>query len=177
MGSFSNAGLFLINTVVNLYLFILSVRLILAWSRANYFNPITRFIITVTQPVINPLRRVIPNIKNLETATLVFMVVVEVLKFLLLSFLFFSIPIVTLIILSLLDTIKVILSTFFYAILVQAILSWVQVSYTASPVVEVLERLTSPILRPLRRIIPPIGGIDITPIPALIGLQLLMMLL
>jgi YggT family protein len=177
-GSLDNAGLFLLNTLFNLYLFVLSVRLILAWSRANYFNPITRFVITVTQPVINPLRRFIPNIKNLETSTFLLMVVLEIIKFALIGFLFFLVPnIITLIVLSILDTVKIILSTFFYAILAQAILSWIQASNTGSPVFEILEQLTRPILRPIRRLVPPIAGIDITPIPALIVLQLLIILL
>ena len=175
-GSFTNIGLFLINTVFDLYITLLIVRLILAFSRADYFNPITRFIITVTQPIIAPLRRIIPNRFGIEFSTLIFILALEILKFFLISLLFFSaLNIAGLMLFATIDTLKHILNIFFYAILLQAILSWIQTGY--SPLSQVLAQLTTPILRPLRRFVPPVGGFDLTPIPALIILQCLLLLL
>ncbi len=175
-GSISDAGLFLITTLFDLYLFVLCGRLLLAWVRADYFNPITRFVIRLTDPIITRLRRIIPNRRNLEISTLVFILFLEIIKLLLISMLLDTMPNVgALLFLSFIGTIKLILSTFFYAILFHAILSWVQPGY--SPVGQLLSQLSSPILRPLQRVIPPVAGFDLTPLFALIILQLIMILL
>jgi len=174
--SFTNAGLFLVNTLFDLYLFILCIRLLLAWVRADYFNPLTHFIIKLTDPVIIPLRRIVANRGNLEISTLFLILLLEIIKFLLVSLLFERMPdLTTLLLLAITGILKLILSTFFYAILFQAILSWIQPGY--SPIKQILAQLSSPILRPLQRLIPPVAGFDITAIPALIILQLLMLLI
>lgn len=175
-GSLTNAGLFLVNTLFDLYLFILCIRLLLAWVRADYFNPMTHFVIKLTEPVITPLRRIVANRGNLEMSTLSFILFLEIIKFLLISLFFDSMPdFTTLLLLAISSTLKLILSTFFYAILLQAILSWIQPGY--SPITQILAQLSSPILRPLQRLVPPVAGFDITAIPALIILQLLIILL
>jgi YggT family protein len=169
------ALLFLINTVFDLYLFILVVRIILAWVGANYFDPVTQFIIKCTDFIVKPLRRLIPNFRRVETASIVLLLLIEIIKFLLVSLLSFGFPhLLGLFILAIGDSLKLILLTFFYAILLQAILSWIQPN---APMNRVLYQFTSPIMGPLHRVIPPIGGIDISPIPALIILQLLIIIL
>jgi YggT family protein len=169
------ALLFLVNTVFDLYLFILIIRIILAWVGADYFNPITQLVVKLTQFPIKPLRRYVPNFRGLESATAIWILVIEIIKFLLISLLSFGVPnIVGLVILAIGDTLKLLIETFFYAILLQAILSWIQ---PTSPINRVLYQFTSPIMRPLQRIIPTIGGFDISPIPALIILQFLIIIL
>ena len=171
-----HAGLFfLLNTLFDLYLFILTLRLMLAFVGANYFDPVTQFIIKLTDFLVKPLRSLIPNIKRLETATLVIILLFESLKFFLISTLTIGFPTVYgVIILSMGDAIKFIIQIYFYAILLQVIISWVQ---PAAPINRLLYQLISPIMRPLQRCIPPIGGLDITPIPALIILQLLLIMI
>lgn len=174
--SLNSAGIFLINTLFDLYLLVLCVRLILAWSRANYFNPITRFIIQITQPIISPLRRFIPTYAGIEFATLLCIIGLEILKLILITSLFSNLPDVSVLLLvAVLSSIKLILATFFYAILIGAIMSFLTPGNT--PLTQVISQIASPILHPLRRFIPPIGGFDITPIPALIILRLCIMLL
>lgn len=173
--SLSNIELYLINTLFDLYLIVLSVRLILAWVRANYFNPITRFIIKVTQPLVSPVRRILPTYWGFEFSTFFWIVIFELIKILLISMIVsngFNLSI--LLIFALLGSIKMILTVFFYAILIGSIMSLLTPGYT--PLSEVLMQLSSPILKPLRRLIPSISGIDITPIPALIILQILIRL-
>lgn len=175
-GSLNNALLFLINTLFDLYLFILCARFILAWSRADYFNPITRIIIQMTQPIIAPLRRIIPNMGRMEFSTLVFIIFLEIVKiFLLIWLMIGSASLLAILLAALENTIKLFLNTFFYAIIVFVIMSWV--SPGPSPLRQVLTQLSSPILRPCQRFIPPIGGLDISPIFALIVLQFFMILL
>ncbi|EKD53682.1 MAG: hypothetical protein ACD_60C00160G0004 [uncultured bacterium] len=176
MNTLNNAGLFLINTLFNLYLFVLTIRFILAYARANYFNPITQLIVKITQPLVAPVRRLIPNYRNIELATLIWIIIFEIVKILILIALTIRIfSTVEIIWLVSSDTLKLFLSTFFYAILFRALLSWFQPGY--SPAGQLLEQVTAPIMHPLQRLIPPISGIDITPIPALIILQLLIILL
>ncbi len=171
-----HAGLlFLINTIFDMYLFILIIRLILVWVGANYFDPITQFVVKFTDFLVKPLRRRIPNINRFETATLIILLALEIIKFFIISMISIGIPsIVGLVILAFADSIKLLIQAFFYAILLQVILSWVQ---PQSPIAYFLNQFTSPIMRPIKRIVPPVGGFDISPIPALILLQLFSILL
>lgn len=176
MNSFYQANAFLINTLFSLYLYVLAIRLLAAFAQANFFNPAMQFIIKITQPLINPLRKKIPNVRGIELATVIWILLFEALKILALSLLIFGMPALVLILVTTItETLRLILSTYFYAILLQVLLSWVQQGY--SPVGQLLTQIVSPIMRPLQRVIPPIGGIDITPIPALIILQFLILLL
>src|SRR3990167_3656615 len=118
MNTLNNAGLFLINTLFNLYLFVLTIRFILAYARANYFNPITQLIVKITQPLVAPVRRLIPNYRNIELATLIWIIIFEIVKILILIALTIRIfSTVEIIWLVSSDTLKLFLSTFFYAIL------------------------------------------------------------
>jgi YggT family protein len=176
MSSAIHAGLFfLVNTVFDIYLFILSLRLVLVFVGSNYFDPMTQFVIKLTQFIVNPVRRVIPNIGRFESASIVIILVLSIIKFFLLSIIGVGMPnIFGLILLSFADLLKFIIQIFFYAILLQVILTWIQ---PYSPINRVLNLITSPIMQPLRRYIPPVGGFDITPIPALIILQLCLILI
>lgn len=170
-----HAGLlFLINTIFDLYLFVLVLRVLLVWVGANYFDPVTQFVVKLTDVFVKPLRRVIPNVKNIELSTVVLILGIGMLKFLLISLLSLGMPtILALILLSIGNTIKVTLNVLFYAILLQAILSWVQPYATVN---RLLYQITQPFMKPFKRYIPPVGGFDISPIPALITLQLLIMI-
>jgi len=165
------SSLFLVNTIFDLYLFVLMIRLVLVWVGFNYFDPITQLVVKLTDFIIKPLRRFLPNVSGIETATLAIILTLQLIKFYLISMLSFGMPnIVGLIVLSLGDSVKLLIQVFFYAILLEAILSWVQPGSAPS---YFLHRFTSPIMQPIRRLIPAIGGFDISPIPALILLQLL----
>jgi len=169
------AVLFLIETLFGLYLTILAVRFILAYEHANYFNPITRFIITVTQSIVSPVRRILPNIGRLEVSTLFLIFILVIIKLLLIFLIVqqhFTISLFLYIIIR--EVINLFLKTFFYAILIFSILSWVHID--ATPLMQVLSQLSAPVLRPLRKIIPPIAGFDISSLVALILIQVLMIL-
>jgi YggT family protein len=171
-----NALVFLITTLFDLYLFILVIRLILVKARADYFNPFSQLVIKLTQPLVAPLRRFFPNKANIELATIVLILLCEILKFYLVSALMTGLPHFTgIMLLAIADAFKILLNLFFYAILIQVFLSWVQPGY--SPMGSILSLITAPIMRPIQRIVPLVGGFDISPIPALIGLQLIIILL
>jgi YggT family protein len=169
------ALIFLITTVFNLYLFILIVRLVLAWANAGTQHSLTQFVVNCSSFVVKPLKKYIPDFRNLETATLALIFILEIIKFVFVAFLTFGFPnIFGLIIIAFGDMIKLILQLLFYAILLQAVISWIQ---PGSSINQVLYQFTSPIMRPLQRLIPPVAGFDISPIPALIFLQLLMIII
>jgi len=169
------ALLFLVNTLFDLYLFVMAIRLVLAYIGSNYYDPLTQFTVRLTDCIVKPVRRVLPNVRGIEISTLVLIFAIEIIKFTLISLLSFGIPaILGLVILAFGDVLQLMIQIFFYAILLQALLSWIQ---PMSPMNRILYQFTSPIMRPLHRIIPPVGGFDITPIPALIGLQFLTILL
>ncbi len=170
-----SALIFLVSSLFDMYLFILIIRLILAWVGANYFDPVTQFIIKFTDPIIKPLRRRIPNVQRIEVSTLLVIVFLELCKYALVTMLDSGmLNLSGVILLATGDTLKIMIQTFFYAILLQVVLSWVQ---PASNTNYLLMQFTSPIMRPLHRIIPNVGGFDITPIPALLLLQVLQILI
>jgi YggT family protein len=170
-----SASLFLINAILTLYIFVLLVRFLLASVRADWFNPASQFFIKLTQPLVKPLRRIIPNYKSIEFATLLLAFLLEIVKFASTGFLkgiTFNFP--TLLLLAFADILTGLINILFYAIIIQAVMSWIQ---PYSPVRDFLAKLTAPIMRPLHRIIPPIGGIDVSPVAAMILLQFINILL
>lgn len=170
----NNSLVFLISTLFDLYLFILIIRLVLVWIHADYYSPATQVIIKLTQNLITPLRRVLPNFKRIETSTVAVILVLEIIKFFLITSLSMGMPHLSgLVILAIADTLKSLVNCFFYAILLQAVLSWVQ---PYSPLNQLLSQITSPLIRPIRRVMPPVANFDLSPIPAMIGLQLIILL-
>lgn len=166
-----NALIFLIESIFNIYLFILVIRLIMVWVRSDYFNPVSQFTMKATNIMVMPVRRFLPSFGQLETSTLVLLILLECVKFFLLMLINSGFPnLLGIFILSIADILYLIIQTFTYAIILQAVLSLVQPGSFMMPV---LYRFTSPIMQPIQRILPPIGGFDLSPIPALIILQLL----
>lgn len=170
---FDNALIFLIETLFNIYILILMLRIVLQWAGAKYYNPISQFVTKLTNPIVKPLRQLIPPVKGIDLASLVILVALEFIKFLLIIWLkagavagFFG-----LLIMAFGDILDVILNIFFWAILINALLSWFS-PQPYSPITEVLYLITEPLLRPARNIIPSISGIDISPVIVLIILQL-----
>jgi YggT family protein len=169
------ALVFLINTIFDLYTFVLAIRLIMVWEKFNYFNPATQFILRFTDILIKPLRRILPNVQRLETATLVLALILISCKFLLILLLTqINFNSAGLFFLVIGDLLKTIIMTFFYALLMQAILSFVQPFSIWN---RTLYDFTTPLLRPLRRIVPAVGNLDLSPLAGLIILQLLLIVL
>ena len=168
---------YLIDTLIDLYVAAVLLRLLLQWVRADFYNPLCQFLVKVTNPVLVPLRRVIPSIRRLDTASVVLMLALEI----------FGVWIITrigsismtaqeIVVFSVTKLIMTLLMTYFFLIIVSVILSWVgrKMSHPATPLVF---QLTEPILQPIRKIIPPIAGIDLSALFALIAIRFLMLLL
>ncbi|RLV58262.1 YggT family protein [Parashewanella curva] len=170
-----NAMVFLITTVFQLYLSIVILRLWLQFVRADFYNPFSQFIVKATHPIVAPIRRVIPSIGSFDTATFILALIVVTVKMTLLS-LIANTPIdfLAISLFSLVSVIKHAGFLLFWMLLIRAILSWFNQGY--NPFVMVLDQLTEPLLAPIRRIIPPMGGLDFSVLLVIIALQFLNML-
>lgn len=163
---------FLIETAFNLYLMVVILRLWLQLVRADFYNPFSQFIVKATNPLVLPLRRIIPSIGSLDTATLLLAYAVALLKLLVLqAFLYGQLVLPASLFGALIVLVKETLTLLFWILIIRALLSWF--SQGRSPVELVMHQLTEPLLRPIRRIIPPIGGLDLSVLVVLVGLQFL----
>lgn len=172
MQTLNTAGLFLVSSLFDIYLMILALRIILVFVRSDFYNPLSQLVIKLTQFLVNPLRRIIPNVAHVELSCLVIFFIFEIVKFYLICLMTSGEPhVIGLLLLALADGVKHFLNIFFYAILAVAILSWIHATY--SPIMNILIKISSPVLRPFQRLIPPVAGFDISPIPAMLVLQLL----
>jgi len=168
---------FLINTLFGLYILTVMLRFILAAVRADFYNPVSQFLVKVTNPPLIPLRKLIPSIGKIDTSSLVLMLVLQIASFSLIALLRGGhIPLVSLVILSFAELIGLLLNVFLFSIFIQVIISWINPG-TFNPVVSLLYSITEPVLRPCRRLIPPMSGMDLSPLVALIAIQLAKMLL
>lgn len=172
-----NSAHFLIGTLFDLYLMVVLLRLWLQFARADFYNPFSQFIVKATHPLVGPLRRVIPSLGRFDTATFLLAVIVAGLKILVLSTMFGSGSLnpIAILIGSVLVVIKEAFSLVFYVLIIRAILSWI--SQGQNPMELVLHQLTEPFLAPIRRVIPPIGGLDLSVLVAIIALQFLQILM
>ena len=166
-----NPFAFLIDILIHLYIVVLMLRLILQWAHADFYNPVSQFVVKVTNPVVTPLRRLIPGYWGIDFATLLSILVFTAIKLSLVALIngaaLSDISALGLFLSTLLETVNLILNIFLFAIIVQAILSWVNPD-PYNPVVGLLHAITAPVLKPFRQLVPPISGMDISPIFAII---------
>lgn len=174
----SNSGVFLIHTLFGLYILIVMLRLLLQCMRADFYNPFSQFLVKATNPPLLPLRRIIPGFWGIDMAAVVLAYLLTMTEIALVSTLGHGgIPaIIGLCIMAFADLLSLTINIFLFAILIQIVLSWVS-PQTNNPITNLLYSLTEPILGRARRIIPPFSGLDLSPILAIIFLQLLKMLL
>jgi len=154
---------YLINTLLTLCIYLVILRVWMQYTRVNYYNPGVQLIIKITQPVIGPLRKIIPSIGKVDTATLLVLYILAVIKFIVIIKMYdnnapnFNLN-------YLIRGIYVILHSLgnliFWLLLARAILSWI--SKGQSIIEEVLAQLTEPLIAPIRRIVPPVGNIDLS---------------
>ena len=175
--SAATAFSYLVSTLISLYVTAVLLRLLLQWVRADFYNPVCQFLVKVTNPVLVPLRRVIPSIGRLDTASVLVMLVLETASVWFLSLLApvsWGPP--EIVLFAAISLVAMLLWTYFVLIIAEVILSWVG-QHFRHPIVPLIYQLTGPVLRPVRRIIPPIAGIDLSPLVALIVIRFLLLLI
>jgi len=164
----SSAIVFIVNAITSLYLLVLLLRFWMPWLRADFRNPLAQGILRFTSPLVVPVRRLVPSFGRLDTATVLVAFVIQYLTVLLLLLIMGRTAGIAAIALTALVKLVVLsINLFVYAIFIRIILSWIsQGGY--NPATAIITTLTEPVLRPFRRLIPPMGGFDISPIFAII---------
>ncbi|MFJ7108123.1 YggT family protein [Pseudomonas sp. NPDC098740] len=173
----NTAAVYVLQTLGSLYLLIVLLRFVLQLVRANFYNPLCQFAVKATQPLLKPLRRIIPSMFGLDMSSLVLAILVQLALMaltLLLTYGTIGNPL-QLLIWSLIGVTALFLKIFFFALIISVILSWVAPG-SHNPGAELVNQICEPALAPFRKIIPNLGGLDISPILAFMVLKLIDML-
>ena len=164
MQAANNVLTFLIHTLFTLYIGAIIIRIILAATRADFYNPISQFLVTITNPLLIPLRKIIPSLGRVDTASWVLVFGLKALEiFLLLAIQGVQASPQQLLLATIMQVIMLVVSIFLYAVIIRAILSWFAgTNMGPNPLISVLHSITEPLLAPARKIIPPIGMFDLS---------------
>lgn len=156
---------YLIQTVLSLYLLVMLLRFLLRAVQADFYNPVSQFVVKATNPALAPLRRLLPPVGRLDLAALVASVVLQALGIILILLLNgIGLPGITLIIAwSAVGVVGLLINIYFFALLAMIILSWVA-GGSRHPAILLIHQITEPVMAPVRRVLPPMGGIDFSPI-------------
>lgn len=175
----TQAGLFLVQTAFGLYAALVLLRLLFQAMDVDFRNPLSQAVYKVTQPVLKPLRRVLPMRARVEPALVVLLVLVKLLEVYALSGLRGYLPgLIGALLMAVAQSLALLMLTLSALLIVRAIASWVVAAGAGyNPMLSLLEQLTEPLLAPLRRIIPPLGGMDFSVLVALVVVQLVNILL
>lgn len=180
MNALSNVGIFLVDTLFTLYIILLMVRFLLATSRADFYNPISQFIVQVTNPVLIPLRKLVPSIGKIDTAALVLIFALKLLQLALILLLNgHAISIFTLIPFAIFKLLELVVYIYIFSLIIQAVISWINpgAHQMQNPMIGLLNSITRPILQPIRKVVPNIGMVDISPLVAILLLNVVLILL
>lgn len=180
MNSFlTDAGTLVIEVVFGLYILAVLLRFLFQLARADFYNPISQFLVALTNPLLIPLRRIIPGLMGIDLAALVLLLALQLLKLYVLFWLReVPVALLPLALAAVVSLVQLVINVYFYAILIRVILSWfMPYGMRQNPAGDLLVSLTEPLMRPARRLIPAIGGLDLSPIVVLVGLQLLQLAL
>ena len=178
MTGLNTAAIYVLQTLGSLYLLIVLLRFILQLVRADFYNPLSQFVVRATQPLLMPLRKVIPSILGLDTASLVLAIVVQFLLMMVTLILMgYGVGgfVLQLLVWSMIGVTSLFLKVFYFAMIVSVILSWVAPG-SYNPGAQLVNQICEPLLAPFRKIMPNLGGLDISPIFAFIALNLVDML-
>lgn len=175
MTGLASAAIYVIQTLGSLYLLIVLLRFILQLVRADFYNPLSQFVVRATKPLLNPLRKVIPGLGGLDLASLVLAVLLQWLLMIVVVLLMGANPLGALpqlLVWSVISITSLFLKVFFFAMIISVILSWVSPG-SYNPGAQLVNQICEPLLAPFRKLLPNLGGLDISPIFAFIALNLL----
>ncbi|MBA1444419.1 MAG: YggT family protein [Chromatiales bacterium] len=173
----ANPAIFLIQTLFGLYILAVMLRLILQLVKADFYNPVSQFLVRATNPPLKLLRRFIPGFGGIDISSIVLAWTLKSAELGLVILLSgASVNAFGPILWAIPELVELLINIFLFAILIQVILSWINPG-AYNPASALLHSLTDPVIRPARRILPPISGLDLSPMLVMIGLVLLKMLL
>ena len=176
-GYLSSAGSYLVDAILGLFIGAVMIRFLLQLVRADFYNPVCQFLVKVTNPLLKPLRRIIPGIGGIDVASVVLMLTLQLMTLLLLALMAgVTLAIPGLVVLSIAELVALLLNIYMFSILIQVVLSWIG-GGAPNPVTSLLYSLNEPVMRPARRILPPISGFDLSPILVFLMIGLLKIIL
>ncbi|WP_295802991.1 YggT family protein [uncultured Microbulbifer sp.] len=165
VNTFSNIGVFILATLGILFLFTVLLRFMLQLARADFYNPLSQGIVKITNPLLRPLRKVVPGLFGIDMASLVLALLVGWVMIIGAGFLAGAgmlNPLAALL-WSLLGCVMTLVAILFVGMLISIVVSWIA-PHSSHPALMLLRQLLEPLYAPVRKIIPPLGVIDISPI-------------
>ena len=176
-GYFSDAGLFLVDTVLGLYILIVLLRFLFQLTGADFYNPISQFIVKASNPLLSRLRRVVPRLWGIDFAAVVLLIVLEGARIGITALLIGRTPqLAGVLVLSIAELLKLAVYVMVFSIFIRAVFSWISMG-RSNPMLQLLSTFTEPLMAPARRILPATGGLDLSPIIVFIVLMLVLKLL
>lgn len=178
MSTLSEVLRYLVQTAFSAYLFAVLLRLLLQLARADFYNPISQFVVRITNPLVIPLRRLIPAIGRIDTATIVLAITIQCVAIVAVLALLGYGPgnPLRLVVWGIVGIVALLVNVYFFAILALIIFSWIAPG-SHHPALALLYQLTEPVMAPLRRVLPPMGGLDLSPILAFVAINVAEILL
>jgi YggT family protein len=177
-GPFGQAAVFLIDTLFWLYILAVLLRFLFQLVRADFYNPFSQALVAITNPTLLPLRRMIPGLYGIDFAALVLVLVLQVVKNVLLGLIVGQwYNLLGLIVYSAAELLHMTVYLFIFLIFIRVLLSWVAPYGGHNPVTGLLFSVTEPLMRPARRLIPPLSGLDLSPVAVFILLYLTLILI
>jgi YggT family protein len=173
MGSTAaQVGLLLVNAVAGFFLFIIVLRFLLQAVKADFYNPISQFILKATNPILIPVRKVVPGFGGFDIAALVVLVIVELVAITLSLIMtnYSPLPIPNIAIWALLGSVGLFLKLYFWGILIMIISSWLA-PQSQNPALLLIRQIVDPVMKPIRSMLPDMGGIDLSPIIIFLSIQ------
>lgn len=178
MDKLTQIALLLVEFFSYFYILIVILRFLLQLARADFYNPLSQFIVKATNPLLIPLRKIIPGLFGIDIASLLLAFILQMLAITLMVAIAngSTMAIVPLLITSVYKLLALILNIYFFSFIIMVIISWVA-PHTHNPVMSIISSLTEPVLRPIRRVIPPMGGLDFSIMVAMLGIIIIKILL
>jgi len=163
--------LFIVDALSGLYISVFALRLILQWVRASYQSPLAQFVLQVTAPLVVPARRILPSVRGIDLPTLVVIFALECVATLLLyAIVGFTPAIDAFLVTVLLRLVALTLWLYCTLLFIYVVMSWLA-GEMYNPSVATIYEIVAPLLRPFRRLLPPIAGFDLSPVIVIILLQ------
>ena len=165
MNALNEVTVYLVQTAVSIYLLIMLMRFLLQLSLADFYNPISQFLVRATNPVVLPVRKVLPAKGRFDAASLLLAILIQLIGIVaLLMMNNFSLPAISLLLAwSVVAVLGLLVKIYFFALLGMIILSWIAPG-TSNPAAYLMFQITEPVMAPFRKVLPAMGGIDFSPI-------------
>jgi len=165
-------GMLVVNTFISLYLLVVILRFLLQVVRADFYNPISQFIVKATNPLLVPMRKVIPGFGGIDVASLVLAILVQALGISLIMMINGALPVPQVLLWSVINIIAFVLNIYFFGLLISIFASWVAPG-SYNPALILINQILEPVTRPVRKMMPDMGGLDISPIIIIMLIQVM----